>query len=500
LPFILVDDLKPEEYARIVEQLPVQSPLQVYASSTRHYPYGSAASHVLGYVVANDELEAGDNYSNDNLAIFTEKNTFKMHGTVGRDGIESEYDNLLQGDTGGTVYRVDPAGYRVEPPIHRLVPHQGKNITTSIDIDLQTVAEKQLSADELIGAAAAIDVNTGEVLVLASKPDYDLNLFAPRLSSAAARKIDEDQAWMNRVTQGTWPPGSTFKILVSIAGMRSGAIDPEHDSAECHGSMKIGSRTATCDNGLVSHGVITLREAIAKSCDIYFYTYGLQMTSEVIAAEARRFHLDKPTGIELPGETHRMIIPDPAWKKEKKGEGWVPGDTANMAIGQGFVLVSPLQMACFAASVARKETFTQPTLEHHSEPRTQHNEPIGLTSAQYSALLDGMEGCVTHGTAASTLNLPEFKIPGVRIAGKTGTAQIPGKLNMAWFICFAPREKPEVAVAVAIQSDTPGENFGGGRYAAPVAIDILKKYFEKKRAALTPATTPSPKPVASLVR
>ncbi len=489
LPYILVDDLKPEEYARVVEQLPVESPLQLYASSTRHYPYGSAASHVLGYVTANDEIEADQNDTDKNLAIFTDKNTFKMHGTVGKDGIELEYDNLLQGDTGGTVYRVDPAGYRVEPPITRRVPVQGKSITTSLDIDLQILAEEKLAIDDLIGAAAAIDVNTGEILALASKPDYDLNLFAPHLSSAAAKKINDDKAWMNRATQGTWPPGSTFKILVSIAGMRSGAIHPERDTSTCNGYLKIGSRMANCDNGEARHGELALREAIAQSCDIYFYTYGLQMTSEVIAAEARRFHLDKPTGIELPHETHRMLIPDPTWKKEKRGEGWVPGDTANMAIGQGFVLVSPLQMACFAASVARNETFTQPTLEHRTEPRAQHNDAIGLTPAQYTALLDGMEGCITHGTA-KTLSRPEFQIPGVRIVGKTGTAQIPGDLNMAWFICFAPREKPEIAVAVAIQSDTPGETFGGGRYASPIAAEILKKYFEKKRGTTPPPAAP----------
>ena len=485
LPYILLDDLKEAEYARLVEQLPVGSPLQVYASSARYYPYGSGASHVLGFVASNDDTESDEEYTDSKLDSVSDKNTFKMHGTVGRDGIESEYDNLLQGDTGGSVFRVDPAGYRAET-LYRRVPLQGKNITTSLDIDLQLVAEKQLSTDDLIGAAVAIDVNTGEVLALASKPDYDLNAFTPHLSQAAAKKITDDKAWMNRATQGTWPPGSTFKILVSIAGLRSGALNPDHDTAECNGYMKIGSRMATCDNGHAQHGVLSLREAIAKSCDIFFYTYGLQMTSEVIAAEARRFHLDKPTGIELPGETHRMLIPDPTWKKEKTGDGWVPGDTANMAIGQGFVLVSPLQMACFAASVARKETFTQPTLEHRTEPHAQHNEPIGLTPAQYSALIDGMEGCVTHGTAARTLNLPEYKIPGVRIVGKTGTAQLPGNLNMAWFICFAPREKPEIAVAVAVQSDTPGEEFGGGRYSAPIAAEILKKYFEKKHAAETP--------------
>jgi len=489
LPYTLVDDLKPEEYARLIEQLPVGEPVQVNASSTRYYPYGSAASHVLGYVVANDDAESDEEYTDNNLATFSEKNTFKMHGTVGKDGVEKEYDNLLQGDTGGTIFRVDPAGYRADT-LYRRVPLQGKSITTSLDIDLQTVAEKQLATDDLIGAAVALDVNTGEVLALASKPDYDLNDFTPHLSRAAADKIEADKAWMNRATNGLWPPGSTFKILVSIAGLRSGALSTDNDTVECTGHLKIGNSLKGCDNGEGHHGVVALREAIAQSCDIFFYYYGMQITSDVIAAEARRFHLDQPTGIELPGETHRMIIPDPAWKKARTGEGWVPGDTANMAIGQGFVLLTPLQMACFAASVARKETFTQPTLEHRAEPRAQHNESIGLTNLQYSALLDGMEGCVTHGTA-KVLSRPEYQIPGVRVVGKTGTAQIPGHLNMAWFICFAPREKPEIAVAVAIQSDTPGENFAGGRYAAPIATEILKKYFEKKRSAATAQKVPT---------
>jgi penicillin-binding protein 2 len=415
-----------------------------------------------------------------------------MRGSIGKDGIESEYDNLLQGETGGTVYRVDTAGYRAET-LYRHVPVQGKSITTSIDIDLQQVAEQELGANELHGAAVAIDVNSGEIMALASMPDYDLNLFTPRLTQAASDKIEADKAWLNRAVNGVWPPGSTFKILVSIAGLRSGAIFPDYPEVDCVGAMMIGTSRKTCDNGLGHHGVVALREAIAHSCDIYFYTYGMQMTSEVIAAEARRFHLDKPTGIELPSETHRMIIPDPTWKKATRDASWVPGDTANMAIGQGDVQLSPLQMACFAASVARNQTFTQPTLEHHAVPRIQKNESIGLTNAQYTAILDGMEGCITHGTAAATFKIPDLQIPGVRVVGKTGTAQYGNKLNVAWFIGFAPREKPEIAVAVAIVSDTPGENFAGGLYSAPVAAKIMKKYFEKKRSSAPPAV-PALKP------
>jgi penicillin-binding protein 2 len=233
--------------------------------------------------------------------------------------------------------------------------------------------------------------------------------------------------------------------------------------------------------------VLKLPEAIARSCDIFFYTVGLKTSVDVMAAQARRFRLDRPTGIELPGETHRMLIPDPDWKRRKRDENWNPGDTANMAIGQGDVQVTPLVMACFAASFARGETWTRPTLLHDPKRPDQHTEPIGLSPTQRDAILKGMEGCTTYGTASVLTTVEAFRVPGVRVAGKTGTAQIVspnGKVDEAWFICFAPIEDPRVAVAVALEGTTPGENYGGGPESSPVAALILKKYFEKHRPAL----------------
>jgi penicillin-binding protein 2 len=478
LPYVLIDDLKPEEYARLIERLPVESPLQVYTSSTRYYPYNSAAAHTLGFVSINDNSDLGD-FPGEELKTFT------MKGTIGRDGLEAHFDDRLQGETGGSIWRVDYAGFKVNPPIEQRLPVQGRNLTTSLDIDLQLAAEKVIG--DYAGAAAAIDVNTGEVLVLASKPDYDLNDFAPRLSPAAAQQINENGAWLNRALNGVYPPGSTFKLITAIAGLRNGWITPDA-TANCQGSMKIGGRIFKCDNGEGHHGVIDLREAIAQSCDVYFWTYGVETGADLIAAEARRFHLDRPTGIELPGETHRMLIPDPAWKQHARNEDWFPGNTANMAIGQGDVGVTPLDMACFAASLARGETVTVPTLLHDPNRPAQHSEPIGLTPAQYSAILDGMEGCVTRGTAAKIFAMPAFQIPGVKIAGKTGTAQqevykdgkLAGTVDVAWFIGFAPADHPQIAWAIAIEGDTLGEGFGGAQYAGPVADAILKKYFEKK--------------------
>jgi penicillin-binding protein 2 len=183
-----------------------------------------------------------------------------------------------------------------------------------------------------------------------------------------------------------------------------------------------------------------------------------------------------------------MLVPDPAWKLKVRGEPWNPGDTANMSIGQGDVQVTPIDLACFAASFARGETWTRPTLLHDSNRPSQHTEPIGLSEYQRAAILKGMEECTQEdGTASILTTVEALRVPGVRIAGKTGTAQInspQGKVDEAWFICFAPLDNPKIAVAVALEGTTPGETFGGGRESAPVAAAVLKKYFEKHPTAV----------------
>ena len=485
LPFVLLDDLSPEEYARLIERLPVNSPLQVYASSTRHYPFGTAAAHVLGYTGTEDNTQTED-FPGEDLT------TFRVKGTFGRDGLEKKFDEQLQGESGGAIYRVDPAGYKVDLPIEKRLPVQGHNLVTSLDIDVQQAAEEALG--EQTGAVVALDVHTGEILALTSKPDFDLNSFVPRLSSEVAQKITEQGAWLNQAIGGAYPPGSTFKLVTAIAAMRNGRVSPSAMIADCEGSIMVGNKRFTCDNGRGQHGVLTISEAIAHSCDVYFYEAGLLTSPELIAAEARRFHLDRRTGIELDGETGRMLIPDPDWKQQTQKDKWYPGDTANMAIGQGFVLVTPLEMACFAASLARNELYTKPTLLHDPNAPTQHTPPIGLTPEQREALLEGMEGCTTHGTA-SLITKPAFKIPGVRIAGKTGTAQKRvrqgdkiGNINCAWFICFAPIENPQIAVAVMIEGENIGEEFGGGLHSAPVANAVIKRYLEKSAENANPTT------------
>ncbi len=474
LPFTLIEDLQPEEYSRLLEQLPVNSPLQVYTTSTRYYPYGAAAAHVLGYVSANRDIEIDEEFPGADLM------TFKMVGAEGRNGLESEFDPRLQGEAGGTIYRVDPGGYRVES-LERRLPVQGENVVSSLDIDLQLAAEELLREYEMAGAAVALDVNTGEVLVMASVPDYNLNDFAPRLSQATANDIQARGAWLNRPIQGLYPPGSSFKILVTLAGMHAGTIDADSDFT-CGGYYRVGRRLFPCHGGH-AHGDIGLRTAISKSCNVFYYHYGLETGADAIAAEARRFGFGERTSLALPHESGGTLIPDPAWKKERYGQSWVPGDTANMSIGQGFILVTPLQMATFTASVARGQTRTTPFITHDPERPTQRTEPIGISPANYAALLEGMEECTISGTSRTTFTTVKAQqIPGLRVAGKTGTAQKrtpEGTVNFAWFIAFAPIERPQVAIAVMVEGDQPGEETGGGTFSAPVAHDILKVWAQK---------------------
>jgi penicillin-binding protein 2 len=485
LPYLLLEDINSADYARLLEQLPVTSPLQVYTASTRNYPHGSLAAHTLGYTAADDDLAVGSDLPGADLT------TFKMRGSIGRQGLEAALDTRLQGQAGGAIYRVDPAGYRLQPPLQKRRPVQGGDVMISLDLDLQRAAEAQLAETGLAGAAVALDIATGEVLALVSKPDYDLNAFTPRLSTETAADIQTRGAWINRATQGLYPPGSTFKLITAIAGLRSGHIQPD-SSVECTGTYRVGGRIFVCNNHR-DRGTVTLSQAIEKSCNTFFYDHGLKTGIEAIAAEARRHGLDAPTGVELPFEARGMLVPDPAWKETRRQERWFPGDTANVSIGQGDLALTPLQMACFAASLARGETTTRPTLLHHPDAPHQHSEPDGLTLAQRGAIHAGMEAVTNTGTGR-ILQTPRYRVPGLRLAGKTGTAQKrtpEGTLNFAWFVGFFPIENPQIAIAVIVEGDTPGEDVAGGRYAAPVAGAIIKAWADKS-GRYAPAPPPVP--------
>ncbi len=462
LPYVLLDDLAPEEYARLLERLSVVSPMQVYASSTRYYPYGSTAAHVLGYVGVDDDPESEDLPGQDLL-------TFKMKGSFGRDGLEKQFDDLLQGQAGGAIYHVDPAGYKVDLPIEKRLPVQGRNLHLSLDAELQQAAQSAMT--DVVGSAVALDVRTGEVLVMASAPGYDLNDFVPRIPRDTFRAINESGGWLNRAIQGQYPPGSTFKLVTSIAGLRSGAIDPVKTHTVCPGFLMVGNRRFPC-NARYGHGERDVVGALRDSCNVFFYQVGLDLGPGLLSAEAKRLGLGQSTGIELPHEFQSPVVPDPDWKQRVRRERWFPGDTANLAIGQGDLLVTPLQIACMVASFCRNETTTKPTLLHDDRRLPQRTAPLGLTAEQHDVIVRGMEQGYQIGTGRLA------RVDGVRGATKTGTAQ-KGRIELGWMIAFAPADAPEIAIAVCLEGQQLDANYGGGLHAAPVVKAILAKWKEK---------------------
>ncbi|HTO04926.1 MAG TPA: penicillin-binding transpeptidase domain-containing protein, partial [Opitutus sp.] len=402
----------------------------------RWYPQGNAAAHVLGRV-------RREMIRTPNGPDFPTLNYTGMRGDF---GIEKQHDARLQGSTGSKTMRVDAFGSVVGDPLENHDPIAGEDVVLSLDLDLQLAAERAMSATPGVprGAAVALAIKTGEVLVMASKPDFDLNRVSPVLGAQTKQRIDAEGGWLNRATQGLYPPGSSFKLITVIAGLRSGTLRPD-PVYRCNGFIEIGDRRFPCHNP-AGHGDVSLRTGLAHSCNVFAYHTGLAAGPDALAIEARRFHLGEPTGVDLPFETQRMLVPDPAWKEASGRGAWTTGDTINLAIGQGFLRYSPLQAACATASFARRETLTVPTLLRSPERRPSGDRPaelLGLTDRDYSALVEGLRAVVETGIGR------DAQVPGVTIAGKTGTAQVTrpeGMMNIAWFIAFAPVEDPQIAV------------------------------------------------------
>lgn len=472
LPFPVAGDLPPADVARFLEQIPPASPLQLLTSTRRRYPHHATAAHTLGFVnerdVPESEVEFGENLM-----------TFGARGTIGMSGLERQFDDALQGTLGGQIWIVDPTGRQLDL-VESRAPAAGRDLRTSLDLDVQLAAEAALEGQT--GAIVAIEVTTGEVLALASRPSFDLAAFqADR--TATVQQMDAEGAWLNRAVQGLYPPGSTFKLLTALAGLRAGVITADSHET-CPGHYGVGGRLFPC-NRRSGHGDVDLVSAIRASCNVFFYKFGLDVTADRLAAEARRFGLDHATGIELPAEVDSMLVPDRDWKRRMRGEAWFPGDTANYSIGQGFLRVTPLQMACFTASLARGETTTRPTLLHSPRNLAASPTPIGIPPALLGLISQGMEQAVQLGTARLA------QIPGIRIAGKTGTAQVQvatGTLELAWFIGYAPVESPRVAVCVVLEGGDVDLAFAGGLKAAPAARTL----FDAALPDLPPAPVPAP--------
>jgi penicillin-binding protein 2 len=440
--------------------------MELVQDQRRLYPRNELGAHVLGYVgeVSEQELNSPDfaKYSQGDI--------------VGKAGIERQYNDMLIGVDGQRRVVVDSMG-RERKVLESTEAAAGNNLQLTLDLDLQAVAELALEGKR--GAVVAIDPRNGEVLAMVSRPAFDPNAFTGRISPEYWRQLTSgnSNALLNRAIQAQFAPGSTFKPIMALAGLESGAIS-ERDTSFCPGGATFYGRYFKCWNHK-GHGNIDLHGSLAQSCDVFFYNLGNKIGIDTIAQYAEMAGIGRRTGIDLPGEAEG-IMPSSKWKLRTQREKWYAGETISVSIGQGAVTVTPIQLAAAIGGIVNSGVWYKPHLVKTAsltEPRRSE-----LKTESIEAITGGMYAVVNEGGTGAAA-----KIPGVDFSGKTGSAQrvsnelrASGKLDNedskdnGWFIGFAPRQNPEIVVAVLLEG---GEH---GALAAPVARDVVKSYFDKK--------------------
>lgn len=481
--------------------------LRVELQPQRYYPYGSVLAHVLGYVGEISPKQLED-------PVMKEK--FRAGDIIGKGGVEQYYDEQLRGMSGYRRVVVDSRG-RVIEEIESVAPQAGQDLYLTVDIELQKAAEQQLAnSSTKRGTLIAMDPNNGELLAMASAPTFDPNAFVLRSGTPEGKaEIREysnnpNRPLFNRAIQGRYPPGSTWKIPESVAGLQQGIITVDNSNIACNGGINIGGTHVRC---MGSHGSPPLRYAITKSCDGYYYRLGLKMGLEGIIKMVEEFEYDKPTGVDLP---HEKTTRTPKYFRqivEKRNNGkWVDIETVFASIGQVTVDATPISMLRAVASIGvggkmyiphfLKEFKAIGAVGDPNDPSTyrpekpaftfQHPEPkiIEMTPEQNKIVVDGMWGVVNNGGTAS-----KIAMSGLAIAGKTGTAQVAqlgqdvgNKKDHAWFVSFAPAYQPEIAVIALI------ENSGfGAANAAPAVRGVYSAWLNLKNGGTIPTPEPTPK-------
>jgi penicillin-binding protein 2 len=489
--------------------------VDIRARSTRYYPFGALAVHALGYV---GRINAQDEQKIDQDAY--SGTTF-----IGKLGVEQARETELHGVNGFREILVNAQGRSVqgesalEASLRSEKPHAGEDIFTSLDLPTQQAAEQAFG--ERAGAAVAIDPHTGDVLAFVSLPGFDPSMFGRGITPAEYAELNNDSKPMfDRAIRGQYPSGSTIKPVMGMAGLAYGVITPQ-ETHYCPGVYKVpGSRRIAREGRGGVHGSVAMREAIGESCDVYFYALGVLLGPDRMHDFLAPFGYGAKTGIDIAGE-EPGLLPSRDWKREAYKSAkdpservWYPGDSVNFAVGQGAVLVTPIQQAHIAAVLAAHGTVFQPRLVTTlRDPATGMKTPIapielphvkGGTDAQWQVIMEGMRETLTNarGTARGIAS-PEY-----HIAGKTGTAQAYSvaqneRLNRevaenlrdhAWFIAFAPAEDPQIAVAVLVEHG----GFGASA-AAPIARKIMDAYLLPRlkpgdAPAATPAALPAAKP------
>lgn len=465
LPIKIATDIEFPLLCVILEQIDSFPGIIVKEEYLRWYPAQECA-HLLGYIgkISQRELET------------LEEDSYSMDDVIGKCGIERKYERILRGINGGWIIEVDARGNK-RRELGSVSPIPGKDIFLTIDKKLQEKAS-HLLADKR-GTIIAMDPNSGAILALVSKPDYDPNSVTYPAKEDAWYKImtNPHSPLQNRAVQSLYPPGSIFKLLTALSVLKDGAISPQ-TKIYCPGYFKLGNKTFKCwkEEG---HGYVNLEEAIMQSCNVYFYNVARRTNLQTLLDLASEFGLGSVTGIDLPNEKEGLL-PSPSWKKKKYRENWFLGDTIQLGIGQSYLLVTPLQMINVVATIANGGIVYRPYLVKEIRDPTngavskiqspQKIRNVNVLREHLQFIKKGM-WLVVNGEKG-TARLASLSDIGIAVAGKTGTAQIPGKAPIAWFCGFAPYENPEIALLVLVE-----EGGYGGLTAAPLARELFKTYF-----------------------
>ena len=478
LPLVLKEDAGIGDISFIEAHRRELPAIQVVPHPIRNYPEDEVAAHLLGYVteISENQLESG---------IFGD--TATPGDIVGQKGVERVYDHILRGVDGKKTVRVDSRGREIET-IDMIPPHAGDNLRLTIDIDIQRAAEKAFG--DKAGAAVAVDPKTGEVLCLLSRPAFDPNSFATRISRQKWDQLllDPQKPMQNRAIQSRFPPGSVFKIFLAVAGLQEGVLTPTH-TEYCTGGTQIYGRRFACWKK-EGHGRVNLHRAIVSSCNVFFYRLGRKLGIDKIAVHAKAMGLGYKTGIDLLGEDPG-VIPSPEWKRRIYNANWYPGETISVAVGQGAVSLTPIQLARALGGLGMGGVYNVPHLVP-SEDRTRAGTRLPaafkpdppLEPRTVRLISQGLWGVVNeYGTGRRAA------VQGFDVCGKTGTAQVisrEGRARLksegdsfqdnAWFVGFAPRDLPEIAAAVFVE-----QGGSGGASAAPVLQAMFQVYFDKHK-------------------
>jgi penicillin-binding protein 2 len=462
-PVIIEHDVDYQALINLEEERYNLPGVLVEVESKRYYPEGVYSPHIFGYVgeVSAREAQSGKDFEPGEM--------------IGKSGLEFTYDTNLRGVKGVNFVGVDAEGRDLGmiDSGRNIEPIPGMDIYLTLDYSFQQFAES-LMVDKR-GAIIALDPRNGKILAFVSKPDFDPRDLAGKIPPQVWNELqnDPDHPLFNRVTQSTYPPGSTYKLVAAIAALQENIITPEW-TAYCPGYFRLGNRVIKCWN-TKGHGRINLPQAIRGSCNVYFYQLGLKIGLDIWSKYSQKFFFGKTTGIDLPNE-NKGLVPTVEYFNKRYGRiGWTKGNLANLAIGQGELLVTPLQMAQFAMILANKGVLYTPHITDYLYDKvnntrlyfpTKTNYVEGISDQTYEFIRTAMFNVVNGGTGGRAA------VRGIQVAGKTGTAQNPHGEDHAWFISFAPLENPVIAMAVLI------ENGGsGGAVAAPIAELCLEKFF-----------------------